>query len=65
MNILFISNIYPQIGDKNFLEGTFALHQFVREWAKNENVVVIKPIIRYFDFRLQDEDYLACTICFL
>lgn len=57
MNILFISNLYPQIGDKNFLDGTFALHQFVREWAKNEHVVVIKPIIRYFDFRLQDEDY--------
>lgn len=45
MNILFISQLYPL--EENSNKSTPALHYFVREWAKNNTVKVIRPHYYY------------------
>ena len=47
MNILFITQLYPL--DKNAKKTTFALHDFVKEWAKAHQVKVIRPYYHYED----------------
>ena len=46
MNILFISTLYPvNTGDYESEIITRALHDFVKEWNKENNVQVIRPLI--------------------
>lgn len=42
MNILMITNLYPAFLNQSKLESTYAVHYFAREWAKNNNVNVIR-----------------------
>ncbi len=43
MNILFISTLYPAYEGHSVQEITYALHNFVKEWNKSNNVIVFRP----------------------
>lgn len=46
MNILFMSQLYPVSKDHYAFEKVSdALHMFVRDWIKTENVMVIRPLV--------------------
>jgi L-malate glycosyltransferase len=49
MNILFISQLYPLSEESKV---SFALHYFVKEWAKNHHVEVIRPYLP-----MEEENY--------
>ena len=45
LNIILISDLYPAYAGHSIKDVSYALHYFVRQWIKTENVLVIRPYV--------------------
>lgn len=45
MNILIVSDLYPESEKQDPLKTTYALHNFAKYWVKDNNIMVIRPAV--------------------
>jgi glycosyltransferase involved in cell wall biosynthesis len=58
MNILLLTTLYPEYENQSIAETSYALHDFAKEWVKDHNVIVVRPIFpKYKRFILQGRLY--------
>jgi glycosyltransferase involved in cell wall biosynthesis len=51
MKILLLTTLYPEYENQSIAETSYALHEFAKEWVKEHNIIVIRPIFPvYRDF---------------
>ncbi len=62
MNIIFISDLYPAYAGHSIKDVSYALHYFVRQWIKTENVLVIKPYVftgkNWHNLKLKSKEFM-------
>jgi glycosyltransferase involved in cell wall biosynthesis len=62
VNIILISDLYPAYAGHSIKDVSYALHYFVRQWIKTENVLVIKPYVftgkNWHNLKLKSKEFM-------
>lgn len=57
MNILLVTTLYPEYENQSIAETSYALHDFAKEWVKEHNVIVVRPIFPAYRRFIQDKNF--------